>query len=124
MPGDHVITASLYLDPDSWDIDLDDKGNIRVVGNPYACAQDVATACSTLRGECIYNTSAGIPYYENIMGVQPGAGAVQSYLENEAMRLPYIAQASATVINDSGARASTGVIVVVDTNGTEYTVNM
>lgn len=119
-----MITLSLYLNPDNWDIELDGKGNLRTTDNPYACAQDVATACSTLRGECIYNATAGIPYFENIMGVQPGAGAVQTYLENEAMRLPYIAQASATVISNSGTRASTGVIVVVDTNGTEYTVNM
>ncbi|THD51299.1 hypothetical protein ERD95_09030 [Enterobacteriaceae bacterium ML5] len=119
-----MITLSLMLDINTWDIGLDDKGNLQTVGNPYACAQDVATACSTFRGECIYNISAGIPYYENILGYNPGTGAVQTYLENEALRLPYIAQASATVINDSGTRASTGVIVTVDTNGIENTVNL
>lgn len=119
-----MITLSLKLDTDTWDIGLDDKGNLQTVTNPYACAQDVATACSTFRGECIYNTAAGIPYYEKILGFNPGTGAVQTYLENEALRLSYIAQASATVINNNGTRASTGVIVTVDTNGTESTVNL
>lgn len=119
-----MITLSLMLDTDSWDIGLDDRDNLQTVGNPYACAQDVATACSTILGECIYNKDAGIPYYEKILGFNPGSGAVQSYLENEALRLPYIAQASATVINDSGTRASTGVIVTVDTNGIQNTVNL
>ncbi|EPQ1166602.1 hypothetical protein NNV94_005680, partial [Klebsiella pneumoniae] len=38
-------TISLKLDPDIWDLVLDELGNIATVENPYACAQDVATAC-------------------------------------------------------------------------------
>jgi hypothetical protein len=116
-------TSSLYLDPDTWDIALDGRGNLATAGNPYACAQDVATACSTFRGECIYQTDIGVPYNEQILGRNPGMGSVQTWLENEALRLPYIAAASATIIHGE-ARAVTGVIVVVDQNGTETTVNL
>ncbi|WJV53212.1 hypothetical protein PCO85_18845 [Prodigiosinella aquatilis] len=42
-----MITLSLMLDTESWDIGLDDRNNLQTVGNPYACSQDVATACST-----------------------------------------------------------------------------
>ena len=112
-----MITTSLYLDPDSWDIALDEKGNIATVGNPYACAQDVATACSTFRGECIYNTNAGLPYRQSILGFNPGTGMIQNWLQKEALRLPYIAQAAATIVQDNGERSASGVIVTVDTNG-------
>lgn len=119
-------TCSLRLNTDTWDIQLDAKGNIDIASNPYACAQDVATACSTFRGECIYDTSIGVPYQDKILGFNPSSGTVQTWLQNEALRLPYIAQAQAqaTVINNSQTRATSGVIVVVDTNGTESTVNL
>lgn len=117
-------TLSLLLDTDLWDIQLDDKGNLAITGNPYACAQDVATACSTFRGECIYNVNAGLPYRQSILGFNPGTGAVQNWLQNEALRLPYIAQASATIIQDNTVRAASGVIVVVDTNGISSTINL
>ncbi len=117
-------TLSLLLDPDTWDIGLDASENIATTANPYACAQDVATACSAFTGECIYNTSIGIPYKDSILGFSPSSGTVQTWLQNEALRLPYIAQAQATIINNSSSRVSSGVITVVDTNGTQSTVNL
>ncbi|WP_391529666.1 hypothetical protein [Photorhabdus akhurstii] len=40
-------TRSLLLDTESWDLTLDDSGNIAITDNPYSVAQDVACACST-----------------------------------------------------------------------------
>lgn len=116
-------TSSLYLNPDTWDIGLDGRNNIATVGNPYACAQDVATACSTFLGECIYQTGIGVPYNEKILGQNPGTGSVQTWLENEALRLPYIVDASATIVTGE-ERVATGVVVVVDQNGIESTINL
>lgn len=116
-------TSSLYLDPDTWDIELNSSNNLSMVGNPYACAQDVATACSTFRGECIYQTGIGVPYNEQILGHNPGTGSIQTWLENEALRLPYIADVSATIVTGE-ARAATGVILVIDRNGIESTINL
>ncbi|KMK23089.1 hypothetical protein ABW11_20990 [Pluralibacter gergoviae] len=116
-------TRSLYLNPDTWDIELNSSNNLSTVGNPYACAQDVATACSAFRGECIYQTGIGVPYNEKILGQNPGTGSVQTWLENEALRLPYIADARATIVAGE-ARVATGVIVITDRNGTESTLNL
>lgn len=116
-------TRSLYLNPDTWDIALDGRGNIATVGAPYACAQDVATACSAFRGECIYQTGIGVPYNEQILGHNPGTGSVQTWLETEAMRLPHIADASATIVTGDKRRAE-GVIVVIDQNGITSTINL
>lgn len=116
-------TRSLYLNPDTWDLELNGNNNLSTVGNPYACAQDVATACSTFRGECVYQTGIGVPYNAQILGHNPGTGSVQTWLENEALRLPYIADASATIVTGE-ARAVTGVIVVTDRNGTGSTINL
>ncbi|QDX29573.1 hypothetical protein [Dickeya poaceiphila] len=115
---------TLSLNSDTWDIQLDDSGNLAVVNNPYSVAQDVATACSLYLGECVYDNTIGIPYNTQIMGFIPGSGLIQSYLQNEAMRLDYVSTAQATIINDQQKRQSYGVITIVDTNGTTSTVNM
>ncbi|WP_350305432.1 hypothetical protein [Photorhabdus viridis] len=47
-------TRSFLLDTESWDLTLDDSGNIAITDNPYSVAQDVACACST------YLVSAGM----------------------------------------------------------------
>ncbi|WP_414454302.1 hypothetical protein [Enterobacter roggenkampii] len=117
-------TRSLLLNPETWDIGLDDSNNFAIAENPYACTQDVATACSTFRGECIYDTTIGLPYKDSILGFNPSSGTVQTWLQNEALRLPIIAQAQATIINNSSSRISSGVITVVDTNGTQSTVTL
>lgn len=45
-------SRSLLLDTGTWDIVLDDTGNLAITDNPHAVAQDVACACSTFLGEC------------------------------------------------------------------------
>ncbi|WP_246550193.1 hypothetical protein [Photorhabdus caribbeanensis] len=60
-------TRSLLLDTESWDLTLNDSGNIVITDNPYFVAQDVACACSTYLGECWYDTALGIPYYLRIL---------------------------------------------------------
>lgn len=43
-------SRSLLLDTGTWDILLDDTGNLAITDNPHAVAQDVACACSTFLG--------------------------------------------------------------------------
>lgn len=117
-------TLSLLLNTYTWDITLDDKGNLAVVENPYAVTQDVACACSTFAGEVWYDITLGVPYFEKILGHQPGSNIVQSYLEKQALTLNHVKQATATVIKNNTTRASSGVITIVDTNGTTSTINL
>lgn len=49
-------SRSLLLDTGTWDILLDDTGNLAITDNPHAVAQDVACACSTFLGECWYDS--------------------------------------------------------------------
>ena len=52
---------TLYLDPQSWDLVLDTAGNIALAKDPYAKAQDVASACRLFAGELYDDTEKGIP---------------------------------------------------------------
>lgn len=109
-------TTSLLLDPETWDLVVDDLGNIATVDNPYACAQDAATACLAIRGECINEKDTGVNYKE-LLNVKASTGAMAAALQIEALRMDYIAQAEATLVNDRNTRRTSGVIAIVDTNG-------
>ena len=66
-----IIQNSLLLDQAQWDIVLDVNGNIALASAPYSIAQDVASAVRTFVGECWYDNSLGLPYWQNILGKFP-----------------------------------------------------
>ncbi|WP_369788290.1 hypothetical protein [Rouxiella sp. WC2420] len=117
-------TISLHLEASSWDITLDDLGNIKTTQNPYAVAQDVACACSTFLGEAWYDTTLGIPYFERILGHWPGTQLITSKLQSEALKLSYVQSASGTVVIGRSSRLASGVLTITDTNGVSSTVNL
>ena len=117
-----MLTKSLHLDTDSWDIQLDDKGNIAITSNPYAVAQDVACSCSTFLGEAWYDTSLGIPYYERILGHWPGSQLINTKMSSEALKLPYVQSAFCTTTIGRDTRSASGVMTITDTNNIQSTI--
>ncbi|WP_256625757.1 hypothetical protein, partial [Klebsiella michiganensis] len=75
-----------------------------------------ATACLAIRGECIYEKATGVPYSE-LLNVPSSPFRIAAALQIEALRLPYITKAIATLANDEDTRRVSGVIAVVDSNG-------
>ena len=119
-----MISRSFLLNTQDWDLRLDEKGNIAVSDNPYSIAQDVACACSTVQGECYYDDTLGIPYYDKVFARQVGLQYLQSKLQAEALKLPYVRLASCTLTNDRIQRQTTGVIAVVDENNESSVINL
>lgn len=117
-----MLTKSLLLDSDKWDISLDDSGNIGITANPYAVAQDVACACSTFLGECWYDTTLGIPYYERILGRWPGTQLINTKMQSEALKLSYVQSAFCTVTVNKESRSASGVMTITDTNFIKSTI--
>lgn len=71
---------------------------------------------ASLSGECIYEKDTGVNYKE-LLNVKASTGAMAAALQIEALRMDYIAQAEATLVNDRNTRRTSGVIAIVDTNG-------
>jgi len=117
-----MLTKSFLLDTDKWDISLDDTGSIAITANPYAVAQDAASACSTFLGETWYDTTLGIPYYERILGHWPGTQLINTKMASEAMKLPYVQSAYCTVTIPRGTRSAAGVMTLTDTNNDTTTI--
>lgn len=102
---------TLYLNP-SWDMCLDSNGNIALAGEPYALAQDAASAIQMYLGECRYDTTLGIDWLGTILGASPiPIQLMRTQFVAEAMRVPGVvaAQVFFTTVSD---RALTGQVQV------------
>lgn len=118
-----MLTKSLQLNTDAWDITLDGAGNLATTSNPYAVAQDVACACKTFLGEAWYDTTLGIPYYQRILGHWPGTQLINTKMQSEALKIDYVQTATCTVVIGKLNRIASGVMTITDTNYNQSTIN-
>jgi|SRR5665213_2644298 len=81
---------TLLVDTIAWDLLIDSSGNIAVASDPYAQAQDVASAVKTFLGEVYYNTLLGVPYFGDILGQAPPLSLIKSYFVTAAKTVPNV----------------------------------
>lgn len=107
---------TLLLDQQTWDLTLDAAGNIAMASNPYAMAQDVASAIKTFAGDLYYLPTAGIPYLSNILGQLPPISYVRAQVEAAALTVPGVVSATAyfDALTD---RVLTGQVLTSDQSG-------
>lgn len=87
------MASTLLLDTVAWDLALDTAGNIAVATEPYALAQDAASAIKLFAGELYYDTTQGIPYLAQILGQFPSLSLMRAYWEQAALTVPGIMSA-------------------------------
>lgn len=110
------MASSLYLSPDTWDLAVDASGSIAVCSDPYALAQNAATAIRTFSGEVFYDTTIGVPYWTDILGHFPSLAVVKADLVAAAETVPGVASAQVfitAVVN----RQIQGQVQVTSTTG-------
>ncbi len=88
---------TLLLDRDIWDLTADAAGNIAVASEPYALAQDAASALKLFAGELWYDTRQGIPYFEQILGYAPPLAFLKAQFVAAALRVPGVLSAVAYI---------------------------
>jgi len=113
---------TLLLDRTAWDLVLDASGNIAMATNPYAVAQDVASAIKLFRGELFYNTLPGVPYWEEFLGHRPPLALVREHVQRAAMTVPDVASATCTLTSFTD-RALAGYVDITLQDGTTQTVS-
>lgn len=107
---------TLLLDTVLWDLVLDASGGIAVASDPYSVAQDVASACRVFQGEEYYNTTAGLPYFQNILGEAPPLAFLKAQYAAAAATVPGCNNPVA-YFNAITDRKLTGQIQFTDNNG-------
>jgi hypothetical protein len=114
---------SLALSPQPvWDLTVDAIGNIATVDGPAAMEQNVACAAKTFLGELYYNTSAGVPYFRDVLGRRYNPTLLQAYLNKAALTVTGVVKAR-TIITGFVDRTITGRIEFIDTDGQSRGVN-
>ncbi|PVX61228.1 hypothetical protein [Paraburkholderia unamae] len=113
---------SLYLNPSTWDLAVDASGNIAVCEDPYALAQNAATAVRTFLGECWYDTTIGIPYFQQILGHLPTLQYVKSQMAAAAETVSGVVSAQVFITGFTN-RQITGQLQITDSTGTVSAAN-
>jgi hypothetical protein len=115
------VTWAMNANGDSY---LDTSGNIATLSGAAAVAQDVATQCSTFLGECWYDSTQGIPYWQQILGKRPPASLIASLFENQALKVPDVATATMVVTGITAQRGLVGQLTITDTDGNTTTFSV
>lgn len=84
---------TLLLDAYLWDLTKDAAGNIAVASTPYSIAQDAASSLRTFIGECFYDTSIGITYFQSILGVLPPVALIKTEFVDAVLAVPGVLSA-------------------------------
>lgn len=114
---------TLLLDNTEWDLLTDAAGNIALASEPYAFAQDVASALRLFLGELWYDVSKGVPYFTQILGKTPPVPFFQELMVQAALSVPGVVKAECIIEGFEG-RTVTGAVTFRTVNGTTGTVQL
>ena len=114
---------TLLLDRSVWDLCLTADGNIAVAAPPYALAQDVASALRLFEGELWYDTTKGVPYFAEILGLSPPVPLLKSRFTAAALSVPGIVDA-VCYLSAIENRALSGQVQVTDRAGALHVVGL
>lgn len=108
------MAKTLPLSRPGWDLVLDPAGNLVLTDSDNSIAQDVASAIRTFLGECWYDTSMGLPYWQSILGQRPPSSLVIAKIRQAAFSVAEVASATVTALRLVD-RQLTGTVIVTAT---------
>jgi hypothetical protein len=117
-----TMNKTLLLDRTVWDLVVDSAANIATASPPYALAQDVASAARLFLAELWYDTSKGIPYFENVLGHLPPPSLITGYIENAALTVPGVVSAKCTITSLENRQVK-GQVQFIDETGAANNVS-
>jgi len=114
--------STMLLDVPAWDLTTDAFGNIATTTPPYALEQDVASAVRLFLGELWWDTTQGVPYFQDVLGHLPPAALLNGYIAQAALTVSGVVQAQSTITEFSG-RTIRGQVNFIDENGSQHNVS-
>jgi vacuolar-type H+-ATPase catalytic subunit A/Vma1 len=109
---------TLALQTSDWDLYANASGNIALLSDSSAIAQDVASAISTFLGEVYYDTTLGIPYLSEIFGQSYSSSLISSLLQTTALTVPGVVSVQISNLSfEYASRALSADVMIIDTTG-------
>lgn len=96
-------------------------GNIAVASDPYSQAQDAASAIKLFQGEDYYDTTRGIPYFDEILGHWPTVRVMKSRFTTAALSVPGVTAAQCFIESILDRRPK-GQVQITNQNGSRSAV--
>ena len=115
------MAKTLLLNPETWDLMVAANQNIAVAAEPYALAQDAASSIKLFYGECYYDTTRGVPYWEEILGRWPTVQLMKAKFVAAAKTVPGVTAAQCFIESIIDRRPK-GQVQTTDINGSTATV--
>lgn len=112
------MASTVLLDRTTWDLVLDANGDVAMASEPYALAQDAASAIRTWLGEVYFDTTIGVPYLQSILGHQPSPILLKALFVKAALTVPGVTSAKCFLTDLSERRVSGQVQVTSDSGET------
>ncbi|GBQ07252.1 hypothetical protein [Saccharibacter floricola] len=109
--------TSLLLDADSWDIGLDDTGNLAVASDAQSILQDACSAEQTWLGEVLYDQSLGVSYDDALLAGKSTSPFYAADVEQAVQAVPGVAAVTCHLLTPTSERRQTGILVITATNG-------
>jgi hypothetical protein len=110
------LASTCLLNPATWDLMVSAQRNIAVAAEPYALAQDAASAIKLFQGEDYYDTTRGVPYWQEILGHWPPLALMKARWNTAAKTVPLVTDAQ-TFITSIVDRRVSGQVQITDVNG-------
>lgn len=110
------MPSTMLLDGIGWDLVLDANNNIALATEPYALAQDAASAIKTFLGECYWDTTVGVDWLGKILGKTPSVATIKASLTAAALTVPNVVSAR-VFISSIDQRVVAGQVQVVGATG-------
>ena len=117
------MSATLLLDTVNYDLVVDASGNIAVANPPYQLAQDAASEIKLFLGELYYDTTQGVPYFQNILGQSPPLQYIKAKLAAAALTADPSIVSAQVFISSISNRGLKGQVQVSDQSGNTLAVN-
>jgi hypothetical protein len=114
---------TLLLDQNTWDLVLDAEGDIAMASNPYALAQDAASAVGTWLGEVYFDTTVGLPWSQQVFGKTPSPALLKEQMVAVARTVPEVASAQVFLVTLSDRRIGGQVQVTAASSGVVSAAN-
>lgn len=102
---------TFMLDPATWDLQLDESGQLATVEGPYAVAQSVANAIRLFTKDAYFDQDQGIPHFNVDLGLSPPPEVMQERLIQAARSVVGVQAAAVTQWQNVG-RTWSGVLAL------------
>lgn len=119
------MALSLALN-DDWDIHTDENGNIAVVEDAHAIAQNCANAVRLFTNDAYFNRDRGIPHFDIELGKKALASRSTLYnrIKKAVMGVKGVTDAEVILEFDYKNRTYGGEIIITTNDNTTVTIEL